>query len=195
MLTVPIGVDVKFLEASRGGSVSYREFLDYWDREIAITVTGETLTTDIGNVGSKAAADTHHEILELLVDSDGDLLSITIVSTIIQWIIDYNLPGATPPTVYRVRRKNETAEADLRRKKAEAALAENQTLRAVMQISALIPDDAAARAYVVATGVVDEMSDDVIDTLVSIRTQIAGLSGGGSRTPDQTPRETPAGLP
>ena len=195
VLTVPIGVDVKFLEATRSGSVSYEGWLDYWDTEISITVTGETLTTDIGAVGSKAAADTHHEILELLVDSDGDLLSDTLRSSLIQWIVDYNVPGATPPSVYRVRRRNESAAADVRQRRAASALKESEALRAVMRIAALISDDAAARAYLVATGTVDELSDEVIDTLVGIRSEIAKLSGSGDQAPDQVPSPAPDALP
>lgn len=96
-VTVPVGTEVKFLEAARSGSVTYQDFLSYWDKEIAICVTGETLTTDIGNSGSRAASETHAEILEMLVDSDADLLSATLRGTLLTWIVDYNLPGARMP--------------------------------------------------------------------------------------------------
>ena len=64
-----------------------------------------------------------------------------------------------------------------------------------MRIAALISDDAAARAYLVATGTVDELSDEVIDTLVGIRSEIAKLSGSGDQAPDQVPSPAPDALP
>lgn len=76
-VAVPTGADVKFLEAQRSGTSSYLEFLEYWDRQISICTLGETLTTDIGNAGSRAASQTHADILEMLVDADADLLSVT----------------------------------------------------------------------------------------------------------------------
>jgi len=44
-ITVPIGTDVSFLEATWGGSVSYEAFCVYWDCQISICTSGETLTS------------------------------------------------------------------------------------------------------------------------------------------------------
>lgn len=55
-VVVPVGTDVKFLTTARSGAASHNDFLGHWDKEIAIWVTGETLTTGIGSNGSRAAA-------------------------------------------------------------------------------------------------------------------------------------------
>lgn len=54
-ITVPIGTDIEFLEATRSGSVTYEQWLAYWDRQISIRVTGETLTTQVGELGGNRA--------------------------------------------------------------------------------------------------------------------------------------------
>lgn len=76
-ITVPIGTDIEFLEeATRSGSVTYEQWLAYWDRQISICVTGETLTTQVGESGgNRALGEVHQEMLDLLVDSDGDALA------------------------------------------------------------------------------------------------------------------------
>ncbi|MDO5614440.1 MAG: DUF935 family protein [Paracoccus sp. (in: a-proteobacteria)] len=172
-ITVPIGTELEFLEASRTGSVTYQEFLDYWDKQISICVTGETLTTDIGSAGSRAASETHAEIMSLAVDADADLLSDTLRETLCQWIVDYNLPGAAAPSIWRIRPANELAEATAKKAKAEAAEASIAAINSVVRSASRISDDGAARAFVVDSGAVDHLSDDVIDYLVGHRDEFA----------------------
>ena len=109
---MPIGTDIEFLEATRSGSVTYEQWLAYWDRQISICVTGETLTTQVGDAGgNRALGEVHQEMLDLLVDSDGDALADTLREQLLEWIVGYNLPGAAVPYVSRQRPKNEKAEA------------------------------------------------------------------------------------
>ena len=168
-LTVPIGTDVKFLEAARSGSVSYKEWLEYWDKQISICILGETLTTDIGSVGSKAAAETHAGMLDLLVDSDGDHLTDTLYETLCTWLIDYNFPGAAVPRIWRVRPSNETAKAETRKAKAEAATSEHSALVGIVSTAAMFDDDDAAREFIVSFDLTHALSDVTIDRLVEAR--------------------------
>ena len=167
-VVVPVGADVSFLEATRSGSTSYQDFCAYFDKQISICVTGETLTTDVGKAGSKAASETHADILEMLVDADADLLSDTL-KTLAGWIVDYNLPGAKAPAVWRVRAENEREKADTRKASAEAAQAQAAALRAVLALASEIEDDAVARALLVSSGVMADLSDAEIDALVEVR--------------------------
>lgn len=179
-ITVPIGTDIEFLEASRSGSVSYQEFLEYWDRQISITTTGETLTTQVSDKGgARALGDVHQEMLDLLVDSDGDLLSETLRDQLIRWIVEYNIPGAALPYVWRVRPKNEKAEAESRKTKAGAAEATNKAIRAVVGQAAAFDDDDIARDYIVSFDITDQLSDETIDALVAAR-----HSFGATEDPD-----------
>jgi hypothetical protein len=168
-ITVPIGTDISFLEAARSGSVTYPDFLGYWDKQISICVNGETLTTDIGGSGSRAASETHADMLDMLVDSDGDLLSVTLRETLLQWLIDYNYPGAGVPTVYRVRPSNEQAKANVRKARADAASAEHDALIKVIITAAQIDDDATAREFITSFDLTDHLSDEAITRIVEAR--------------------------
>lgn len=117
-LAVPIGTEVSFLEAAKSGTVDYEGWCRYWDSQTSIAVLGETLSTDMQGDGSRAASETHSEESERIADGDADLLSATLNDSLIRWLVEFNLPGAKPPTVWRPRPKNETAEEDHRTKKA-----------------------------------------------------------------------------
>lgn len=102
-IIVPEGTVIELLEASRSGSVdTYEKLARYMDEQISECVLGETLTTNIGSNGSRAASQTHNEVREELAKADADLLSDTLNATLVRWIVDFNMPGAGYPTVYRV---------------------------------------------------------------------------------------------
>lgn len=180
-VAVPVGTSVKFLEAARTGAVSYKEWLDFWNTEIAICILGETLTTDIGSSGSRAASETHAGILDLLVDSDADHLSDTLRQQLIQWLIDYNFPGAGVPRVWRVRPSNEKDKADTRKAKAEAASSENAALLEILVTAAQIDDDNDAREFIVSFELTHALSETAIDRLVEAR---FAYQEGGKRARD-----------
>ncbi|GLS86669.1 hypothetical protein GCM10010873_16430 [Cypionkella aquatica] len=191
-ITVPIGTDVSFLEAARGGSVSYQEFLTYWDKQISICVTGETLTTDIGKSGSKAASETHADMLDMLVDSDADLLTDSLSDTLIRWIVEYNVPGAGVPKVSRERQESATARAAARKAMAEAEAAEVDTLVAILTLAARIEDDGQARDFLVGFEVVTRMADASIDQLVIARVAFAAATPTRGPKPPAVTTDNPA---
>lgn len=101
-IIVPQGMMVKFLEAARSGSIdTYERLARYMDEQISECVLGETLSTNIGGVGSQAAAQTHNNVRLELAKGDADLLSDTINETLIRWIVELNMPGANPPKFWR----------------------------------------------------------------------------------------------
>ena len=180
-VTVPIGTEIDFLEATRSGSVTYEQWLAYWDRQISICVTGETLTTQVGESGgNRALGEVHQEMLDILVDSDGDALADTLREQLLQWIVDYNLPGAAVPSVWRVRPKNEKAEAETRQIKAGAAEAADKAIRAVVKAASAFDDDKIAREYIVSFDITDQLSDSTIDAMVVARHSF----GGAAKTAD-----------
>lgn len=113
----PDGTQISLLEASRSGDITYPDLCRYMDEQISVAVLGETLTTNIGSVGSKAAADTHNGVREELTDADADLLSGTLNEQLVRWIVDLNLPGAPYPTVWRPRPQREDEQEDVKAKR------------------------------------------------------------------------------
>jgi phage gp29-like protein len=99
--------------------MSYAEWCSYWDSQISLCVFGSNLATNIQSTGSRAAAETHKETEEQIVDADADLLSGTLSQTLFKWIVDYNVPGAAPPVLRHLRAANELEHEDLRKKRSE----------------------------------------------------------------------------
>lgn len=182
-VAIPIGSDVKFLEAARGGTVQYQEFLAYWDKQISICVTGETLTTDIGKSGSKAASETHADIMQMLVDSDADLLSDTLRSQLLTWIVEYNLPGAKVPSIWRTRPANEKLAAEVVGVKADAATSKVEALSSILKAAALVADDGHAREFVANFGLTDELTSEAFDALIAARFAFAGSAAKPAAAP------------
>lgn len=103
-LTVPQGTLIKFLEAGVGASATGRlhaDLVDAMDAEISKIVLGETLTTEMGPTGSRAASETHDGVRQELADQDADLLSDILNAQLMTWLAEINFPGAAAPTVYR----------------------------------------------------------------------------------------------
>lgn len=101
-IIVPQGMMVKFLEAARSGSIdTYERLARYMDEQISECVLGETLSTNLSGGGSLAASQTHNEVRLELAQGDADLLSDTLNETLIRWIVEFNLPAANPPKIWR----------------------------------------------------------------------------------------------
>ncbi len=99
---VPEGMAIELLEATRSGSITtYSDLVKYLDEEISVIVLGESLTTSIQGDGSRAATEVHDDVRRDLAQADSDLLSATLNNTLVRWISEMNVPGATPPTVWR----------------------------------------------------------------------------------------------
>lgn len=102
-IIVPEGMLVELLEASRSGSADlYERLARYLDEQISEAVLGETMSTTSAGAGlGSNQASVHNEVRLELAQADADLLSDTLNRTIVRWVIDYNLPGAGYPKIYR----------------------------------------------------------------------------------------------
>lgn len=100
---VPDGMLIELLEASRAGSIdTYEKLARYMDEQISVAVLGETITTTPKSTGlGSGVADAQNEVREEIARADADLLSDTLNATLVRWIVDYNLPGAGYPLLYR----------------------------------------------------------------------------------------------
>jgi len=102
-IVFPDGMVAELLEASRTGSSDlYERLARYLDEEMSKTVLGETMTTSAQAAGmGSSQADVHQNVRMELAKADSDLLSGTLNDTLVRWIVDYNMPGAGYPTVWR----------------------------------------------------------------------------------------------
>ena len=118
-ITVPIGTELETFETKRSGTVDYSVWGRFWNAEISKATLGETLTTEMGDNGARAASEIHANMLDMLVDSDADLLSGTLNGQMIAWLTRVNFANARPPQVWRPRPSNELEQETLAEKRAE----------------------------------------------------------------------------
>ena len=98
---VPEGMIIELLEATRGGNAGYEEMIRYMDEQISYCVLGESSSAKGSGGALASAAILRNEVRLELVQYDADMLSATLNNTLVKWIAEYNVPGATPPTVWR----------------------------------------------------------------------------------------------
>ena len=95
-IKIPNTLEIGFLEATRSGNVSsYENLCKFMNAAISKVLLGQTLTTEVGSVGSLAASQTHEEVREDYIKADADSLSATLNRQLVRWIVDYNFPGVT----------------------------------------------------------------------------------------------------
>lgn len=102
-IVIPDTVAIEFLEAQRTGTVNcYKDLIDFCNNEISKAVLGETGTTDQSSGGGSRARDQiGNEVRIEIAKFDADMLSLTLNRSLVRWIVDFNLPGAKPPKVWR----------------------------------------------------------------------------------------------
>lgn len=100
-VAIPEGMVIELLEATRGGTAGYESMCRYMDEQISYCVLGESAGAKNSGGALASAAITRNEVRLELVQFDADLLSATLNDTLVKWISEFNIPGATPPTVWR----------------------------------------------------------------------------------------------
>ncbi len=84
----------------------------YMDSAIAMVLMGQTLTADIGNTGSRAASDTHYDVLGDLQDADETLIC-TFMENLAWTYCQVNAPGVPTPSFAFVEPEDHKAQASL----------------------------------------------------------------------------------
>jgi phage gp29-like protein len=100
-VVIPQGMIVRLMEAARSGEAGYEMLCHYMDEQITLAILGEAPSVKGGGGQAASAAVTRNEVRLELVKADSDLLSATLNRTLVKWISEYNVPGATPPRVWR----------------------------------------------------------------------------------------------
>ncbi|MFD2678036.1 phage portal protein family protein [Camelimonas lactis] len=141
-MAVPAGTEVMFAQAALSGTLTHESWCRYWDEQTAETVLGETLTTNVGGNGSRAAAEVHRDTKDELIDGDADLVSATLQDSVVRWICEYNIPDAHPPSIQRLRPSNVKAEEEAKTARAQRRAADINTLFK-MQSNGFAPENMA----------------------------------------------------
>jgi hypothetical protein len=120
-IIVPDGMVLELLEAKgRGSTDTYEKLARYMDEQMSLAVLGESITTTAKSTGlGSGVAEKQNEVRLEIAKSDSDMLSDTLNATLVRWCVEYNLPGARPPLLYRNFEEPEDLE---RRAKIDQAL-------------------------------------------------------------------------
>jgi len=99
---IPNDSSLEFLEAAGKSSSAdiFDKFRYSMDMAISKIWLGGTLTTEMGDVGSYSAAQTHESGEDSLVDDDANLVADT-ANELIKWIMHFNFTGEAPEFVMK----------------------------------------------------------------------------------------------
>ena len=123
-VALPEGLDITFLEASRGGDASYAAFLAWLDRAEALLLLGEVDTSGLAKgPGSFAKSQVSNEVRLETVDHDAHLLGSFETDTLIRWMVLLNF-GPDAPLPKSVYDSTDAPDRDQRMKGIAAALAD-----------------------------------------------------------------------
>lgn len=100
---VPEGMAIELLEATRSGSIdTYEKLVRYMDEQISKAVLGETMSTTAAATGlGSNQASVHNDVRLELAEDDADELCETLNSSLVKWIVEYNVVGAGLPKLCR----------------------------------------------------------------------------------------------
>ena len=95
--------EIEFVEAVKhgaGGNNPYETMAVYCGKEISKALLGQTLTADVGDVGSYAAARTHNEVRIDLAKADTRTVGATVRYQLIRPMVGFNFGWDTPVPGY-----------------------------------------------------------------------------------------------
>lgn len=88
---VPEGTEIEFIEASKVSTLNiYESLANFCNKEMSKAILGQTLTTDIGDNGSRAAATVHDGVRHDLIEADCKALARTIRNDLIKPLVLFN---------------------------------------------------------------------------------------------------------
>jgi phage gp29-like protein len=94
---IPDDSSVEIQEANKTSSAEiYDKLIDKMNAEISKAILGQTLTTEIGSSGSYAAANTHMQVRQDIIDADKKLVE-GVINQLITWIYEINFSNAEIP--------------------------------------------------------------------------------------------------
>jgi phage gp29-like protein len=123
-IVLPEGLEIAFLEASRGGDASYSSFVSWLDRAEALMLLGEVDTSGMGKgPGSYAKSEISNDVRREVVMADANLLGTWETDTLVRWMVLVNFgPDAPVPAI--VYDSMDAGNRELRMKGIEATLKE-----------------------------------------------------------------------
>ena len=125
------GFGLDYKDPGAGSPTTFQSAIELSNKTKTLRVLGQSLTTDIPNGGSYAAADVHRLIRQDLLKADVEGLATTLREQILKWWAFYNFgdPKVAPwPKWDSTPPEDKKAKSDSRKSKAEALVSIQDTL-------------------------------------------------------------------
>ena len=100
-VVIPENMEATLLEALRASAADHKDFVNQINDAILMVCLGQTATAT-GTAGKLGGETEREAVKDAILKADSDMLSERFNRTIVKWLTEWNFPGATPPTVYRV---------------------------------------------------------------------------------------------
>ena len=98
----PVGTEIDFMEAARG-SEPFSGMIEWAEKKQSIGLLGQTLTTDIGAIGSRAAATVHENVKASILLSDIQQERRMIREGFLRQMVELRWPNKAMPVPHWVR--------------------------------------------------------------------------------------------
>ena len=100
-IVLPENMELDLVEAVRGGRMTFGEFINSQKEPIQIAILGQTLTSTVGERGSRALGEIHQQVRDEIIDSDAQWLYTVINEQVVRRLVDYNYTGVSAyPVVF-----------------------------------------------------------------------------------------------
>lgn len=127
-VTVPEGIAIELLEATRSGTADYAAFIAQMNTAILVAAIGQTASTQ-GTPGRLGNDQTQNAVRLDIVRADADLLSASFNRSVARWLTEWNFPGARTPGVWRIVEEPEDLKMRAERDKSIFEMGYRPTLR------------------------------------------------------------------
>lgn len=94
--SVPNDTVIETITSGSADGAQHKLLIDQCNNEIALAILGQTLTTEIGANGSYAAAKTHSDVKQEIIDGDKRMTE-RCLQQLVDWIYELNWENGRPP--------------------------------------------------------------------------------------------------
>ncbi len=112
-IVIPDNAQIDFIKVAEKPEV-YESFIKLLNSEIAITITGATLTSDIGDKGSYAAAKVHQEVRDDLIQMDAEMVMGVVNNQLIRYLVGFNYGWDAPLPYFQINYKRTNVDEELK---------------------------------------------------------------------------------
>lgn len=112
-IVIPDNAQIDFLKVAERPEV-YEAFIRLLNNEIAIAIVGATLTSDIGDKGSYAAAKVHQEVRNDLIQMDSEMVMGVVNNQLIRYLVGFNYGWDAPLPYFQINYRKLNLEQELK---------------------------------------------------------------------------------